>query len=71
MRGCDGDASAGGSWGESVKAFCCGSEVEKRRVLFGKAGYLEIELCECEATKLAVKYSNTKAQDAAPPVEPR
>lgn len=41
----------------------CGTEILKRRIPFGRAGKIEIECCECEATKLALKYENTGPAD--------
>jgi hypothetical protein len=37
----------------------CQTELMKRQVLFGRAGAIEIVCCECQASRIALKYSNT------------
>lgn len=44
-------------------ARCCQTEVISRRIVFGKAGVIELECCECEASRTALKYAGAK--DAA------
>jgi hypothetical protein len=41
----------------------CKTELEKRRIPFGRVGYVEIICCECEAMRLTLKYSNTGPAD--------
>ena len=40
----------------------CNSEIEPRKILFGKAGVIEMSMCECEAMRLTLKYENTGNQ---------
>ena len=42
---------------------CCGTEIERRRVLFGKVGAIEIETCECEALRIFRRYENSRLPD--------
>lgn len=37
----------------------CNTEPVLRKVPFGKAGWVEMEMCECEAMRLVQKYENT------------
>jgi hypothetical protein len=41
----------------------CNTPIEKRKVPFGRAGYIELLCCECEAMKITLKYSNTGRPD--------
>lgn len=50
---------------------CCGTEIENRRIVFGKAGAIEWSCCECEAMRLTLKYENTKFQVSDVPETPR
>lgn len=40
----------------------CDSEIKRRRIPFGRVGFIELQCCQCEATRLTIKYSNTKAE---------
>ncbi len=41
----------------------CKTEIEKRRILFGRAGAIELVCCECEQNRLVLKYENTGRAD--------
>lgn len=41
----------------------CQTEIKPRRIVFGRAGAIELECCECEASRLALKYENTGKAD--------
>jgi hypothetical protein len=41
----------------------CKTEIKTRPVLFGNLGKMLIVVCECEATKLTLKYENTKSEE--------
>lgn len=38
----------------------CETPLIQRRIVFGKLGYIEMVCCECEASRLTLKYANTK-----------
>jgi hypothetical protein len=40
----------------------CKTEIEPRQVVFGRVGKIEINTCECEASRLTLKYENTKGE---------
>lgn len=46
----------------------CKTEIEPRRILFGKAGKIEVSACECEASRLTLKYENSEFKE---PVDTR
>jgi hypothetical protein len=41
----------------------CQTEVMVRKIPFGRVGYVEMEMCECEALRLTLKYQNSGKAD--------
>lgn len=41
----------------------CQSEIMVRKIPFGRVGYVEMEMCECEALRLTLKYQNSGKAD--------
>ena len=45
---------------------CCQTEIEPRKIPFGKAGAIEVKTCACEAMRLCLKYANSKFSEEVP-----